>query len=435
MNNNLGSINDTLFITNEMNQQKEIYRWSPPKDLVTKFGVEFECCVKINPDCIKFNTNLLNVLPKSFTFKEKFDLYYKHIITKSPEFSKLAEEYGYLLVIDSEKTDSNEFYYDMSNPELPGMDASELLKMEYAKDGINQSDIYHRYYDYPAERVKRVVNKGFNYEIPMFVDDRSIRCGDSRTMSEKERASVFDVNSFRFECITPILSIKGYPTKERIKKEMYPLLSLFGLDKPNCFVLNFSMGFHVNVSLYNERQMKYVAIAEPPFLNQLLRNYIKVERRVYSNVRRRKPIDAENGEYVTEFAKPLYKNLNRLRIENPELSENQIINTRMINRNYMNDKYKGLKRKSPFLLEFRLFEGDSDIDRLTNHVFVALDVLHKTANEVAKTRRLPLVENRPNSNSNNNNNNEINLNRLNYGGYRRTIKRKRNNRRKTNKNK
>ena len=424
----LKNINDQLFITTEMNQQKDIYRWSPPEELETRFGVELEACIQTTPDCIDFDAELTSLVG----FKEKFDVYYKNMITKSPYFRRLANRYKYLVIIDNKRKDSTVFYYDMTNPNLPGLDAAQLLQLEYKKEGIDPSNIWHRYHSIVKDNVAMIVEKGRNYELPMFVDDLSIICGESKSPLQKEKANIKDVNSFRFECITPILTIKGYPTKEKIKRTLYPLLTLFGLYKPKCFIQNFSMGFHVNTSLYNSNVDKYVAIAEPPFINQLLRNYMKVERLIYSDVRRRKPLNAPE-DYTTKFARPLYKNLNKYK-KDTTLNEDEIINTIMTNKEYMNEKYKGIKRKSPFLLEFRLFEADNDISRLVNHVFVTLDILHKTANEVSRNAKLkytqptnlePNINEEPNINVNAINQQYYNYNsNRDYFGGRKTLKKK-----------
>jgi hypothetical protein len=301
----------------------------------------------------------------------------------------------------------------MSDPTLPGMTYDKLLEKKYKEVGTNVGDIYHPYQQIVQEAVRGIVEKGVQYELPTFVDDISILCGDTGLQLAKEKHDI-DVHSFRFECITPILSIQGYPTKDKIRAALYPLLSLFGLDKPACFIQNYSMGFHVNASLYNTKEDKYVAIAESPFLNRLLRNYLQVEKRIYTSVRARGMAEAP-ADYFTKynqptyknFARPLYRDLalfKRIRMNNltklgafnmnklvniplmnptkRNTNENQIINRIMATDNYIGFKYKGLKKKSPFLLEFRLFEGESEIGKLVNHVFTALDILHKTANEV-----------------------------------------------------
>jgi hypothetical protein len=447
MSNSLSGINDTLFITTEMNRQKETYRWSPPENLETRFGVEVEACIKTARGCLNFDgealnqLNYLDLIPGFNTFKFKFDLYYKNIIQKSKYFEELAEKYHYLVIISKERNDTVNYYYDMENPDMPGLRYDQLLERKYEEYGTAVGDIYHPYQQIAREEVQMIVDKGINYEIPTFADDVSILCGDTKNMLVKEKEKV-SPNSFRFECITPILSIKGYPTKEKIYKELYPLLSLFGLDKPRCFIQNYSMGFHVNASLYDTKRDKYIAIANPPFLNTLLRNYINAERHIYKSVRTRKPSNAEMN-YISDYARPLYQNLNtfkkvpleRLNEINefdkasiirlgPQAenitNEDTIINTIMTKKEYMGFKYKGLKRKSPFLLEFRLFEGDIEINRLVNHVFTALDILHKSANEVS--RRAPLAIAQKNNNGNNSNNNNVNVNAI--GGGKRKTRRK-----------
>jgi hypothetical protein len=430
MNNNnfVKNINTDLFVTEDLKEEKNIYGWVPPENLETRFGVELEACIRTTPDCINFDTNLQNILPKDFTFKDRFDIYYKNIITKSRYFRGLARKYEYLYVYDMEKQGKH-YYYDMKNPTLPGMTEMEIVErkdLEFRKDyGDDYNAPYRQlYYLNPSSEIKNIVEKASKYELPMFVDDLSIRCGQTKSPLEREEAGITDINSFRFECITPILSIKGYPTKEKIKSVLYPLLSLFGLDKPQCFIQNFSMGFHVNVSLYNSKLNKYVAIAEPPFLNQLLKNYIPVEKTIYKLVRTRKPLGAPEN-YSTKFARPLYNNLNKFKIENPSLTETQIIDTLMTNKEYMNEKYKGIKRKTPFLLEFRLFEADNEINRLVNHVSTTLDILHRSANEISKTSKLALTAS---TNENNDVNDNIVANRNRNGGTRRL---KRKNRRNT----
>ena len=303
----LRNIDETVFITDEMDAQKEIYRWSPPKDIETRFGVEVEACIRTTPDCIDFNTEYANFLPG---FKGKFDYYYKNIITKTKYFKQLANTYKYLVVINKESGTFVNYYYDMTNPHLPGMVYQTLLEKKYEDIETELGNMYYdRYQQIIREEVDRIVDKGKNYEIPMFIDDKSILCGDTHIPLAKEKYNI-DANSLRFECITPILSIKGYPTKDKIRATLYPLLSLFGLDKPACFIQNYSMGFHVNVSLYDTKQDKYIAIAEPPFINKLLRNYMKVEKDIFRSVRSRGMVEAPE-DYFTKYNQDNYKNYAR----------------------------------------------------------------------------------------------------------------------------
>jgi hypothetical protein len=430
-NNPLSKINDKLFITDKMKLQRyRPYVWVPPENLETRFGVELETCIKINDDCI--DKDLITAKDKekikkhTMSFKEKFDYYYKSIIAKSKSFYILAFEYNYIIIEDNNKV----YYYDMTDIEAKGRTADELKTYLREKrinnnnsnsnsnnnnsnsnsNNNNNTSNINEEIDNEISQIKR---KHKNYELPMFVDDKSIRCGDTQNRNERKRASIFSSNSFRFECITPILKFKGLPTKENIASVLEPFLLLFGLGKPNCFILNHSMGYHVNVSLYDTVKKMYVAIAEPPFLNRLLKNYIPLERKIYKTVRTRRPID-ENYKYITEFAPPLYSNLNnfknearknremmkrieigkllRLNINQNEISNNEIINTKMVDNEYARIKYKAIKKKSPYLLEFRLFEGDSNIERLINNVLITIIVLHKTADDEKKLMMIPKVK-------------------------------------------
>jgi hypothetical protein len=407
------------------------------------------------------------------TFKDKFDLYYQSIITKSPYFEDLAEKYKYLLIESWKDEELETYYYDMENPKHSGMSYLEMNDWEFTKAGLERYGVSSQHDEIQA-KVFQIKEQGNSYELPLFVEDKSIVCGDDRytTFNNKEAAGVPDIDSFRFECVTPILTIDEYPTKDKIYEALYPLLSLYGLDRPKCFIQNYSMGFHVNASLYNKVYEKYIAIAEPPFLNRLLRNYIKVEKDIFTAVRPRGMARAP-ANYFTQFnhptykdyARPLYRNLEffkRMKLSNlnaveafnkhtlrnvpllgpnkPNTNKNEIINRIMTKDNYIEFKYKGIKRKSPFLLEFRLFEGESEIRKLITHVFTALDILHKTANEIARDKQIKLTnKTQPIANVNNNDNNNA-ARALNYenrykplfGGKRnKTVKKKYKSRRKT----
>ena len=439
-NNNLSSINTTLFLTKEMEEQMKKERnmaytpvkWNPDKNIETHFGVELETCIRTTPSCINVNNELINANP-NMTIKEKFDYYYKNIITKSSFFSYLAFEYTYIVLVD---TDNTRYYYNMMEPETEGLTENGLKISMLNEAGLNETIMNEEFIPRKTatiinsidNTIMSIVNNGYDYYYPMFVDDLSIRCGDTQNSNNKRKANITDNNSFRFECITPILRIKGYPTKARIREKLLPFLSLFGLETPECFIENYSMGFHVNASLYDTDENKYIAIADEPFISELLKKYIKVERDIYKTVRTRRPLN-ENANWISRFAPPLYGTLNELKRTYSNTPEDNIIQTYMATKNYMDIKYKALKRKSPYLLEFRLFQSEADMDRLIDYVFIALEVLHKSATEVSKKRRPAHVYSAYTGKNNNNNNNNYNRNINVYGGgvsrkYKKTLKRK-----------
>lgn len=331
--------------------------------LESRFGVELEVCVKLSPDCIQIPHSLTN-FENTMTIKNKFDFFYTSILRKSSTFDFMASTYEYCALIMHTPSGVEFYFYNMTTPDEPALERKEIQDTVFANS---------------------LVRRLARYEIPMFADDMSIICGDTQGALLKEGAGIQDPYSFRFECITPVLSIEGHVTQSKVRESVVPFLQFFGLGSPNCFILNYSMGFHVNASLYIPEKGKYIAIGQPPFLNKLLRNYIAMERYLYKTVRTRKQAGA-NDSYVSNYARPLYENLNRFQAESGGVPAEEIINTKMTENDYIEEKKKAIKRKSPYLLEFRLFEGDSDMERLVHHVFITLHVLQKTVLDILRTK-------------------------------------------------
>lgn len=331
--------------------------------LESRFGVELEVCVKVSPDCIQMPHPLIN-FENTMTIKNKFDFFYTSILQKSSTFDLMASTYEYCALLMHTPSGIEFYFYTMTKPDEPALERKEIQDAALANS---------------------LVRRLARYEIPMFADDMSIICGDSQGALLKEGAGIQDPYSFRFECITPVLSIEGHVTQNKVRETVVPFLQFFGLESPNCFILNYSMGFHVNASLYIPEKGKYIAIGVPPFLNKLLRKYIAMERYLYRAVRTRKQAGA-NDSYVSNYARPLYENLNRFQAESGGLSAEEIMNTKMTENDYIEEKKKAIKRKSPYLLEFRLFEGDSDMERLVHHVFITLHVLQKTVIDILHTK-------------------------------------------------
>ena len=377
----LKQINTDLFITPSMYNQKEYIPKRLSDDIETRFGVELEVCVKINPKCIKYDTdtNLSNLnASNSFTlsFKDKFDIFFKSLILSSPTYNQIRDKYKYFIVKDDAY-----FIYDMND--IIDKNTGNIKSKEF-------SDTDSEY-----ELLKE-------YKVPIFMDDASIICGDVYSYSKYD-ANIKDSSSFHFECITPILSINGEITKSKVCKELSPYLLFFGLYKPNCFIENYSMGFHVNASLFDKTSKKYISIASSPLLNHILKKYVEEERNLYSKVRTIKPSYHTNGPYVAHMAQPLYKNINKEIKKNNTISENNIINSFIKKPKiialgleasipFIERKQRALKKKTNFLLEFRLFEGRNSIDTLCKFTNIALNIVHMgTENYLKSSVNLPLV--------------------------------------------
>ena len=371
--------NDDLFITPDMEKQLRTYIPSSLSDNIeTRFGVELEVCVKLSPECINMpeDYNPSKLRP---TFKDKFQFFFKSLIETSATYDIIREKYGGFIVHDDYY---GNIYYDMFDLyHHDGVCTTMKFKLiERMDDAIGEP-----YY-------KELLDE---YKVPIFIEDGSIVCGDSQT-SRKKDGYIHDNLSFSFECITPILSIKGNITRDKVCNELNPLLLFFGLGNPNCFINNYSMGFHVNTSVFDTNEDKYITIGSPPLFNTVLKEYMKRERDIYSKVRTYRPFTNKNKkEYISHFAQPLYKSFNELQKQNPDKTNNNIIGT-LISKNYIpkgstmsfiSEKMRALKKKSVALLEFRLFESRNDTKVLCDFTLIALDIVHKSLDLVHRQNK------------------------------------------------
>jgi hypothetical protein len=351
----------------------------------SRFGVELEICVKLSPDCIRgsgYSQQYENFI--SLTFRDKFNAFYRSILQKSPAYQVIAKKYKYLVLNEKTPTRKNHYFYDLQNPKDIGTEYRELAAKIDRNLQVNIHSNYYKYRSTPGNDLAQSIFKEFkNYKFPIVEEDLSIICGDSKGLEEKESARITSPFSFRFECITPVLTFKGVATHPKIRDAVMPMLQFFGFEKSHCFLTNYSMGYHVNASLFIPERDRYIAIGQPPLLNELLQKYIAMERHLYGVVRSQRPLGA-NTPYVSRFARPLYGNLNRFLAESEGLSHEEVIASKMTANNYIEEKYKAIKRKSPYLLEFRLFEGSSNVNTLINNIYIVLQLLHTTVLDILR---------------------------------------------------
>lgn len=347
-----------------------------PENIETRFGVELEICVKANEDCANFENNIEDL--SVIELKDKFELYYKNIILRSRTFEEVRDKYKYIGL----KTDYGYFLYDMFTPfEADGT----TVKSEPARGDIHKLKYF------------------LDFSIPIVMDDITIICGDSGSPEEQINAGLPTKKSMNFECITPVLSFNGTMTADKIRALLAPLLELFGVrnpedpdfsTKPECLIINYSMGYHVNTSLYDTINKQYLKIGVPPFINKLLKNYIAEERELYSLVRSMRPKSKMgNKNYTTTWALPLYKNFNlRKATTHSNKNNNAIINSMTNKYTYLSSKARALKYKTDYLMEFRLFESSPYMIRLLFSTEIAIELLHKTYKQcIVQGIDIPLV--------------------------------------------
>ena len=322
-------------------------------------------------------------------FKDKFELFYKNIILKTRSFEYVKNKYRYIGI----KSETGYYLYNMFTP--------------FEADGVTVK----------SEEASSKLHYFNDYSIPIFEQDCTIICGDAGSAKEWKKAGLIpknwdqagllpeewdkerlpkDLISMNFECITPILSFTGQSSDDKINNVLHPFLVLFGLEKPECIIINYSMGFHVNTSLYDTTEKRYITIGTPPFLRKLLKNYITQERGIYSLVRNMRPQKVNNNNknnnnnYISFWAQPLYKNFNRIKGKKPTKSNNNIRES-MTNKAYIDRKERALKYKSDTLLEFRLFGSSSNITTLLQYTAFAIELLHRTYRQMVKAgEEIPL---------------------------------------------
>ena len=177
------------------------------------------------------------------------------------------------------------------------------------------------------------------------------------------------------ECITPVLTCMGEPTKEKIDAVLRPYLNFFGLRRPECFIVNHTAGCHVNVSVYDTKKDEVLRITERPLFLSILDTYIPMEREVYYNqFRERQPHFLPPKpplNYV--FAKPIYKAHNQI-LARKNLSKNkkeEAIATSFYAKDY------AIRRKVDLnVLEFRVFQSEKDIDLLIRNALIATYIVY-----------------------------------------------------------
>lgn len=94
--------------------------------LESRFGVELEMCVKLSPDCIR-GTGLSRLdFENILSFRDKFNVFYKNVLQRSPSFSEIAEKYRYLVLNEKTRTRVNHYFYNLQDSNDMGTEYREL---------------------------------------------------------------------------------------------------------------------------------------------------------------------------------------------------------------------------------------------------------------------------------------------------------------------
>jgi hypothetical protein len=389
-----------------------------PDYIETRFGVELETCIRVQPDCIDPSTNE-NINLRALSFQKKFDMYFKSILApycvSNPTF---AAKYKFVALNtsydDGNDTRYKSYIYSLTEPFLTSGE------INFHESTLAEKELIR------------------SYSIPIFEEDSTIECGDSLMenpndpnvnntknfpYNENMGAIIKKNKSFSIECITPILSISGQVTYDKVMEAINEMLSFYGLSNPSCFIPNFSTGFHVNISLFDTRTNMPVNITYKKFYAHLLEIFTKYEENVYNSVRSRKPVTYRGDlkpTWQTIWAEPLSPVYNRLKQfadnmiethvkdlpantknkmkkyvlrelllihesnnDNTNVSQFQpfirtFLRGQMENIDRLSGKTRSIKKKGPHLLEFRLFQSERDISLLAKYIFDVIKIVQDT---------------------------------------------------------
>jgi hypothetical protein len=248
-----------------------------------------------------------------------------------------------------------------------------------------------------------------SYALPIFTDDPTVICGDATLWNSNHTNRIYNNtlkrhtelgDSIGFEMISPVLEISGEPTPGKISAVLHPLLMLFGLNNPNCFMSNYTSGFHVNISIHNADN-SIINITKPPLIHHIMKEYLAYEYENYGVVRSRRPLGRPT--YTSQWALPMQKRIELLRREVfTDTGSNlpkKVGYHNLFSTSFLKRKEGGLKIKNNEILEFRLFQSESDIELLEKYVGHAINIIHRGL----ASNELSVPNNNSNSNSNNNN--------------------------------
>lgn len=231
----LGQMINYTFTNIKLNSNNFIVDNVNPSDIVVKFGVELEICVKLNSLCV--GIDISNVRTKSWI--ELFELYASHMFPKYAGIDVIRKKYGYVYVSESNKYD------------------------------------YSYIFDLTTFKLSPSLTGKIQYDRPFFTIDKSVQCGDytnSYTISAENKERIHD--TFHIELVSPILDSMS---------DLQELLEFIGLYRPECFVSNSSAGFHVNVSLMNKITGKQLALTRNFFNKFFYPEYKEWEKNIPSH--------------------------------------------------------------------------------------------------------------------------------------------------------
>jgi hypothetical protein len=332
----------------------------PSTDITIKYGVELEICIKLDKKCIKRDIDT-----ESIIYSHRNSDSEPNINTESPkEWLDLTAIF--LDEYIKKRVRTNDKFKTLVRK------SQELYKFIIVTNTPKNKDYT---YVYDLDKLKLIKKPGtIDYTKPIITTDISVICGDYKYLygerlpnvnTLKKEYNITDENNiehtFHIEFVTPILNCNPTIGKYGISYDLSPLNNLFlliGMDKSGCYVTNISQGFHVNLSLFNNKTGKPLPLIREFFKTQFIKNYVEWEKEAYPKYRKS----------VSTYAKPLYSLITP---DKPNYGYAEI--------GY--NKYVSLHRKGlDELIEIRLFAATNDYKNLVIRTKEALALLYSSYN-------------------------------------------------------
>jgi len=327
----------------------------PSTNITIKYGVELEICIKLDKKCIKRDIDTESIIYSHFTSDSE-----PNINTESPkEWYDLTAIFLNEYITKRVKT-NNKF-------KLLVRKSKELYKFIIVTNTPKNKEYT---YVYDLDKLKLIKQPGkIDYTKPIITTDSSVICGDYKYLYDEGLLNINTLkkennieHTFHIEFVTPILDCKPTIGRNGISYDLSPLNDLFmliGMDKTGCYVTNMSQGFHVNLSLFNNKTGKPLPLLREFFKTQFIKNYVEWEKEAYPKYRKD----------VSKFAKPLYSLITPY---NPNYGYSEIAS----------NKYVSLHRKDlQELIEIRLFAATNDYKNLLIRTKEALALLYSSYNK------------------------------------------------------
>jgi hypothetical protein len=325
-----------------------------------RYGVELEICVKFDTDCLKTTLEEYGLALEKTPLLKRFQIYFLHILAKAP--IEIREKYPKIAFLSDK-------YYIFN---LPKKGIRHVGEIDYHEASLEENMLI------------------LDYEIPIFMEDVTVVCGDHYFSSEQERLEYKNINtgsgieinkSIGIECVSPILKFKGVPEITKIKETLLPFLHLIGLVNNKCFLSNKSSGYHVNVSAFDTQTKKTIPITKYPLFLFVLQEFVLKEKKYYTSSFRVEPsIWAEPVYRLIEKMKGKVTNKKNLFNKLSKKGQNIIFpnqsSSLLLNKDY-SIRIKQSRNPDLELIEFRVFRSEKHIDILMDHALYALVIVMK----------------------------------------------------------